>query len=66
MEQSSNENALYIAPRPFEEAVVLSVIQGLCSREDFTGMSPTYIAGFALEVAKAINRKQNASKSGGG
>lgn len=66
MGQSSTENALYIVPRTFEEAIVLSVIQGLCSREDYTGNSPGYIAGFALEVANAVVRGQNASKGGVG
>lgn len=40
------------------DEIILRVIGGLCSREDFCNITPSYIADYALDVADAVQRKQ--------
>lgn len=46
------------------DEIILRVIQGLCSREDFDGVTPEFIADYALNVAQAVINAQKRNNGG--
>lgn len=40
------------------ERVLMAVVQGVCSREDMLGISPSFLVDFAIQVADSMRVRQ--------